>query len=196
MAVNFLKLILCLLITTSAAFGQTTDLFNLFKGVKTLKITFSQITKLPVAGDEVSLYKGVIYYKRPLKFRWEYTQGAKVLIVSDGKLVKSSVEGECQVGELSPETLFPLIELIENPKGFKMDFLVKEIKREGNWEAIKIVPKYKDPFFKEVTFILKDGKLVAVETLQEDGTQAKYRIEKIVKNLPLKDSLFRVTPCR
>ena len=189
---KLLLTLLALLLTALPAFGGEGELYRLFQGVNTLKIVFSQKTKLPVAGDEVSLYEGVIYYKRPLKFRWEYTKGANVLIVSDGKLFKSEIEGECQIGELSNQPLFPLIELIENPEKFKEDFKVKEVSKE----EITVAPKYDGAFFKEITFVLKDGRLVEVRTIQEDGTRANYEIKEVVKNLPLKDSLFQITPCK
>ena len=192
---KLLKALLIILFLTVPALGRE-ELYNLFNGVKTLKIVFSQRTKLPVAGDEVSLYEGVIYYKRPLKFRWEYTKGANVLIVSDGKFFKSEIEGECQIGELSNQPLFPLIELIEDPQKFKRDFEVKEVEREGSIEVITVKPKYEEAFFKELKFVLERGRLKEVETLQEDGTRAKYRIEKVIRNLPLKDSLFKITPCK
>jgi len=189
-----LAVLLAVILPLSDAFGEE-ELYSLFKGVNTLKINFSQKTRLPVAGDEVSLYEGVIYYKRPLKFRWEYTKGADVLIVSDGKFIKSSIEGECQIGELSNQPLFPLIELIESPEKFKSSFKVKRVEREGDTEEITVTPNYDEPFFKEITFVIKNGELAEVKTLQEDGTQAKYEIKKVVRNLPLKDSLFKVTPC-
>jgi len=195
--VKFLIAIAFFVVTGVSSFAGTPDeLINLFKGADTLKIVFNQKTEIPVAGDEVSLYTGVIYYKRPSKFRWEYTRGADVLIVSDGKLLKSSIEGDCQVEELKGEPLFPLIELIDSPERFKKDFKVKKIQKEGEWVAITIIPRYKDAFFKEITFILKGGRLKEVRTLQEDGTLATYQIEEIDKNIPLKESLFRVTPCR
>lgn len=193
---KFFSILFTLHLALLPAFGGEEDLYNLFKGVNTLKIVFSQKTVLPVAGDEVTLYQGVIYYKRPLKFRWEYTKGANVLILSDGKFLKSEIEGECQVGELSSQPLFPLIELIEDPQKFRRDFEVERVEKKGDLEVITIVPKYEGAFFKKISFILDGGRLVGVETLQEDGTKADYQIEEIVKNLPLDDSLFQLIPCR
>lgn len=192
---KFLVVLFLSILTSTTALGEEGDIYTLFKGVNSLKILFSQRTKLPVAGDEVSLYEGVIYYKRPLKFRWEYTKGAKVLIVSNGELVKSSIEGECQIAEIADQPIFALIELIDNPEKFKEDFRVKELKKNKSWKVVRITPNYKDAFFKEITFIIKDKKLKKVITVEEDGTKGEYQIEEIEKNVPLNDDLFQVTPC-
>ncbi|MEO2066364.1 MAG: outer membrane lipoprotein carrier protein LolA [Desulfurobacteriaceae bacterium] len=192
---KFLVALFLSILTSTTTLGEEEDIYTLFKGVNSLKILFSQRTKLPVAGDEVSLYEGVIYYKRPLKFRWEYTKGVKVLIVSNGELVKSSIEGECQIAEIADQPVFALIELIDNPEKFKEEFRVKELKKNKSWEVVRITPNYKDAFFKEITFIIKDKKLKKVITVEEDGTKGEYQIEEIENNVPLDDDLFRVTPC-
>ena len=173
-------------------------LLEKLKGVKSLKVEFTQKSKLPVAGDEVTLYKGVIYYKRPLKFRWEYTWGSKALLISDGKHLEVSFgDGECQVTELEPNTsLFPLIELVESPELFKESFRVVKVEREGRRTAITLRARRKEAFFKELTFVLDKGKLLKVKSLQEDGTYGVYRIEKMEKNLKLKDELFKLTGCK
>jgi outer membrane lipoprotein carrier protein len=165
-------------------------LLSLFENVDALKMEFSQITELPVAGDTVSLYKGVIYYKRPLKFRWEYTEGSSSLIVSDGHRVLVNIEGDCQVMELDNNALFPFIELLENREEFLRRFGVREER-----DRIVVIPKDGESVFKEIAFVFKGGKLVRIETLQEGGTRSVYEIKSIEKNVKLSDDLFRVSSC-
>ncbi|WP_457679237.1 LolA family protein [Thermovibrio sp.] len=191
-----LILLLLWLLTASSKAGEIDLLTKEFKGIKSLEVFFSQETKLPIAGDEVSLYKGVIYYKRPLKFRWEYTWGSSALIVSNGELLKSSIGGNCQIIKVSRDNLFPLIELVEEPELFKERFKLTSFKRNGEYAVLRLKPAYKDAFFKEITFVLRKGSLFEVEVVQEDGTKELYKVEKIVKNPPLRDSLFRIIPCK
>jgi len=69
---------LFIILTTQPASADFKCFLEKLKSVKSMKILFSQRTKLPVAGDEVDLYSGVIYYKRPLHFRWEYKKGSDI----------------------------------------------------------------------------------------------------------------------
>ncbi|ADU97149.1 outer membrane lipoprotein carrier protein LolA [Thermovibrio ammonificans HB-1] len=189
---------LTLLITIPAAAHPSETPLKELSGAESLKIEFRQKTKLPVAGDEVTLYRGVIYYKRPLKFLWEYTRGSNLRIISNGKEVETRFgDGQCQVEPLNPENaLFPLLLLAENYKTFKKYYTVKEEKEGKNLQTFTVEPKFKDPFFTKITFTFFKGKLKEVKTVQADGTESTYLIDSVKKNPKLPDSLFKLPPCR
>ncbi len=172
--------------------GYEEKLKEVFGNLRTLEVKFSQRTKLPVAGDEITLYRGVIYYKRPLKFRWQYTWGDSSFIVSNGKLIESFIEGNRQVYSVKEGELFPLIELIESPDTFFRDFKLVKAEKEGELLKLKFKSLKRNPFFKEITFYLKGGKLVGLLTVQSDGTESFYEITSFKKNIPLKERLFRI----
>ena len=184
---------------TGSSQGETgVELLQQLSGARTLEVTFHQQTKLPVAGDEVTLYKGVIYYKRPLKFLWEYTYGSKLKIVSNGKEVETVFDdGSCQKEPLNPgSALFPLLLVAENFKLFKEFYEVKSVEKRGNETAVKVVPKFKDSFFKQVSFVFKKNRLTRVKTVQFNGVEATYFVDGLKKNLSLPDSLFKLPPCK
>jgi len=169
------------------------------KNVRSMKIVFSQRTKLPVAGDEVDLYSGVIYYKRPLRFRWEYKKGSDIRIISNGELLEVIFpsEKECQVTELSvPSTVFPLFQIIENPENFWTLFKVLKESKDGDSWVVDLSPTYKDSTFEKVTLYIDNScNLRAIRTYQFDGTTATYIFKKITVNEKLPENLFRLEPC-
>ena len=170
------------------------------KGITSMKIVFSQRTKLPVAGDEVDIYSGVIYYKRPLHFRWEYKKGSDIRIISNGEFLEVIFpsEGECQVTELStPGVVFPLFQIIENPENLRRLFKVSKESREGNSWVVELLPKYKDSSFDRVTlFIDRNCNLKAIKTFQFDGTEATYILKEVKANVKVPEELFKLKLCK
>lgn len=194
-----LTLLFFLFIHSSVSAGEVPQtLLNLFKGVKTAQIVFSQKTVVPVAGNEVTLYRGEIFYKRPLKFLWRYTWGSRMFIVSDGELLETVFDdGSCQLSSIKGNLdLFPLLLLAESPDRFLKRFTPVEYLKEGSGEVITFKSKYSDSFFKKITFFFEEGKLKELKTVQSDGTEETFKVERVELNLPLKDSLFRVKECK
>lgn len=175
------------------AYAGFNDFVKSIEGVKSAVVSFKQITKIPVAGDEVSLYEGVIYYKKPLKFRWQYTKGSNIYIVSDGEFVETVFpeDGDCQLFKLTKESdLFPLVSLLENPKAFRKYYRVLD---KGNVAVVE--PKFKDSIFRRIVFFFKGKKLLKIKTVQEDGTEETYLITDFKRNVNLKNRLFRLEKC-
>jgi len=173
-------------------------LLNLFRGVKTAEIVFSQKTTVPVAGDEVTLYKGEIFYKRPLKFLWRYTWGSRMFIVSDGEFIETVFDdGSCQVSSVKGNLdLFPLLLLAKSPDEFLKEFTLIEDLKKGDSEVITFKSKSRDSFFREISFLFEGERLKELKAVQSDGTEERFRIEEIRLNVPLKDSLFQVKGCK
>jgi outer membrane lipoprotein carrier protein len=190
---------LFIILTTQPASADFKCFLEKLKSVKSMKILFSQRTKLPVAGDEVDLYSGVIYYKRPLHFRWEYKKGSDIRIISNGELLEVIFpsEKECQFTELSaPSTVFPLFQIIENPESFRRLFKVLKESKEGNSWVVELSPTYKDSTFEKVVlFIDSNCNLRAIKTYQFDGTEATYIFREITINEELPEKLFELERC-
>ncbi len=190
---TFLLLVFLFSNALSSSFSDyEMKLREIFGKVKTLEVKFSQKTKLPVAGDEITLYKGIIYYKRPLKFRWQYTWGDSSFIVSDGKFIESFIEGNRQVYPIKEGELFPLIELVEFPDSFFKEFKLVKVDKEGGVLKLRFKSLRRNPFFREITLYLKGNRLVGLFTVQSDGTESFYEITSFKENIPLKDELFKV----
>ncbi len=196
---TLITLVALLLASVSSLGGELPkNLLNLFKNTKTVYIVFRQKTVLPVAGNDVTLYRGEIFYKRPLKFLWRYTWGSRMEIVSNGKEIETVFDdGSCQVSSLKENlNLFPLLLLAESPEEFLKEFQVVEDKKSGDSEVVVCRAKGKDPFFREFVLFFEKGKLKSLKAVQRDGTEETFILERIEKNIPVKDSLFRLKRCK
>lgn len=194
-----LLLLFVLLLSSDSSGGELPkNLLKLFKNTKTVHIVFNQKTVLPVAGNDVTLYRGEIFYKRPLKFLWRYTWGSRMEIVSDGKEIETVFDdGSCQIAPLKENlNLFPLLLLAESPKKFLKEFQVVEDRRSGNSEVVVCRARGKDPFFREFVFFFKNGKLKSLKAVQSDGTEETFVLDRVEKNVPVKESLFRLKRCK
>ena len=69
-----------------AAAGGAERLKTYLNGLRSLSSNFDQIT-LSADGGRMLESKGMLYLKRPGKFRWEYSKPAEQVIVADGKTV-------------------------------------------------------------------------------------------------------------
>ena len=54
----------------------------------------------------------------------------------------------------------------------------------------------KDPFFREFVFFFKNGKLKSLKAVQSDGTEETFVLDRVEKNVPVKESLFRLKRCK
>ena len=191
---------IALLLASASSFGGELPktLTKLFKNTKTVHIVFSQKTVLPVAGNDVTLYRGEIFYKRPLKFLWRYTWGSRMEIISDGKEIETVFDdGSCQVSSLKENlNLFPLLLLAESPEKFLNEFQVVEDKKSGSSEVVVCRAKGKDPFFREFVFFFENGKLKSLKAVQSDGTEETFVLERIERNIPVKEALFSLKRCK
>jgi len=182
-----------LLFFTVPARADFREFVKSIENIRSAVVKFRQITKIPVAGDEVSLYEGVIYYKKPLKFRWQYIEGSKIYIISNGKFVETVFpdDGDCQLFRLTKESdLFPLISLFENLEVFR-----KYYKVIAKGDVAVAEPKFKGSFFKRIVFYFNGKKLLKIKVVQEDGTEETYLITAFKKDISLKDNLFKLKRC-
>ena len=164
------------------------------KNLKSAVITFTQLTKIPVAGDEVSLYEGEIFYKKPLKFKWRYVRGSNLLIVSNGTMMEVVFpdDGDCEFYKLDKSSsVFPLIKLLDSPFSFKKFYSLTE-----KGEVAVAVPKFKDSYFKKITFYTEGSKLKVLKVLQSDGTEETYVIKSLKLNVKISDLEFKFVGCR
>ncbi len=163
-----------------------------------VEISFEQRTKLPVAGDEVSLYKGKILFKKPFYFKWFYTYGSDMVITSDGKYVEVYYpsEGECQVYTLDRENeLFPLIKLLSAPLSYNKFFVAKR-EKEGKIERVELKPTYKDSIFSSIVLWFDECSLKAFKTIQTDGTEALYVVKSLILNRHIDRNSFEISTCK
>ncbi|WP_448587316.1 LolA family protein [Thermocrinis sp.] len=162
--------------------------------IRTLKASFVQRTKYPWhPRQEVS--KGFFYAQKGGKFRLEYEQPEKTLVVSDGRevIVYSPSEKSAIIDSVdknqSPvvESLFlvsrPLSEVFE-PVG--------EIEREGR-HFLVLKPKTKDEFFHRVLVNADpEGTPNILRVEEKDGTITEIELLDVRTNFSPSSNLFKI----
>jgi len=188
--------VLSIITLSSNAFAGWECLLSKVKDVRTMKLVFTQEMRLPMAGDSVPTFSGVVYYKRPLKFRWEYTRGSDAILVSDGNLLEMKVPsaGQCQVNRLSGyQEVFPLFQMAEDSQAFSR--LFRTVSEGPN--TVKLVPAFKNSAFEEITIYLEGNcNIRAMKIRDQFGAELIYNFDSFTVNEDLPDSLFEIEPCK
>jgi len=169
--------------------------------VKTLKISFVQITEYDPELNDRDIYEGVIEYKRPAKFKWSYTKNSRMEIVSDGKIVWTCIPEEKKLEKSSIEEsmdYLPVIRILEYPKEFDKYFSVVSDAKFKDKTAYEVIPKKKNLTYEKVIIIFKENKPypISFQVINEDGSTITYIIKKWQENVKLPDTLFTITRCK
>ncbi|SNR78051.1 LolA family protein [Desulfurobacterium atlanticum] len=169
--------------------------------VKTLEISFVQITEYDPELEEKDIYKGKIEYKRPAKFKWSYTKNSKIEIVSDGKTVWTCIPENNKLEKTSTEEsmdYFPIIRILEYPQEFSKYFMLVSDAKFKDKIAYEITPKRKNVTYEKIIIIFKEDKPypVSFQVINEDGSTITYIIEKWQENVKLPDTIFTINRCK
>jgi outer membrane lipoprotein carrier protein len=163
--------------------------------IKTLEIRFSQEVRIPAIGNDVDMYKGVILYKRPSRFKWKYTWGSRICIVSDGRFIYSVFPSEKRIEKTrignSTEGL-PLIDILDRPSNFKKEFSYSVIGKNKKFSLIKITPRIPNGIFTRIDMLIdRNCRVRLFKTYQADGTKSTYIVNSWIENLKLSDNEFK-----
>jgi Outer membrane lipoprotein-sorting protein len=136
--------------------------------INTIKVSFVQKTKYTWRTKE-DVAKGFFYAQKGGKFRIEYEQPEKMIIVSDGRevVLYYPAQGNALIDSME-KNQSPVVEsllLVSKPLGEVFD-LVGEIERDGR-RFFVLKPKVNDEFFHRV-FVHADW----------DGTPRLVRVEE------------------
>lgn len=195
-------LLLCLLLAGFAR-PQTVDLNKILKGVenrynsaKTLRAEFTQTVR--VQGRTRTPEKGVVYLSRPKKTRWEYSDPAGRVFISDGKYThdydpRDNTYLREQMKE-TEDTRVPLAFLMGN-LNFQKDFSRYETRTDGANAVIRMFPRNQNAWFTEITMtVAPDFSIKRVLVVGQDFSTTEFVLSSEVRNLPVADALFRYQP--
>ncbi|WP_457567568.1 LolA family protein [Desulfurobacterium sp.] len=165
------------------------------KKVRTLKVSFVQVTRLDPAFDQKDFYKGIILYKRPSKFKWKYTENSRMEIVSDGKSVFTCIPSERKVLKSPLKDgidYLPIIRIIESPEKFGKYFRIISDAKFRDKIAFEISPLEKNVTYKKVIVVFKENNPIPIsfQVFNDDGSDITYIIENWKENVKLPDTIF------
>ena len=185
-----------------SALRAESDVQKTLKGIedrynraKTIQISFTEnYTK----GSRRFVEKGELYLRKPGRMRWQYTQPAGKLFVSDGKFVYTlnleEKRAEKMILKEADDMKAPLAFLLGRLQ-FHDDFREFRSRPEADGLFITAIPKSDKMPYSEVSFLT--GTDFAIRKLVVKGQDAStleflFTNEKV--NPPIADTMFQFTP--
>lgn len=168
------------------------ELERAFANIRSVKVGFLQKVNYPwTTRAEVS--KGFFYAQPGGRFRIEYEQPEKLIIVSDSKeILIYSPEEKIAIKDSIQNNKSPIIEavfLVSKPLSSVFE-KVGELQKNGT-RTLVLKPKLKDEFFNRM-FVDLDANLSlnSIKIENKDGTVVTFEILSVSKNFTPSQSLF------
>ena len=186
---------LLLLPLTSYAGVASERLDDFFANVKTLQADFHQ-TLIDDKGNTVKEANGVLVMQRPGKFRWDYLQPYKQLIVADGKKIW------VYDSELEQVTVKPMDAalgstpalLLSGTKPLQENFIITELGPSDGLEWVELSPKVPDSSFERVRLAFDKTNLQRMELVDNFGQLTWLEFKKLERNVHPDPKLFVFSP--
>jgi outer membrane lipoprotein carrier protein len=191
--VRLWAVLLTLLLTGPAAAASGAErLQDYLKGLRSLSSRFEQVT-LSSDGGRMVESQGMLYLKRPGKFRWEYDSPIKQIIIADGKRVwlhdleldQVSHQSEDKALSGTPAQLL----VTEEPISRHFEILPWDAGDRRDW--VELRPKAKDSQVVRIRIGFIGDRLDTL--LMEDSFSqlTRFTFTRTKRNPILKNDLFR-----
>jgi outer membrane lipoprotein carrier protein len=191
----------CLLVLPLPAAGA--DLWDALHAVekrynnaRTLEVHFEQTYEVQRRGPRTE--SGQLFLRKPGRMRWQYTDPAGKLFISDGKYIylytPASNRVERSKAKESEDIRTPLAFLLGRVD-FERDFKRFLTRRNGSELSITAEPKSDRAPYSQVEFRL--GPSFEIRELQvtgQDNSTMSFRFDQERVNPPLSDKLFQFQP--
>lgn len=167
-----------------------------YNSTNTLRSEFTQVYK--AGGRTRARESGVMYIKKRGKMRWDYSDPAGKLYVSDGKAsyayFPEEKYAERTAVDESGDMRIPLAFLL-GELDFQRDFGEFVARYEEDYTEIKAIPRSEKLLFTEISMrIAPDSSIQWVEITGQDFSTFEYTFSNEERNMPLNDNLFTFTP--
>jgi len=164
-----------------------------YNAIKTLQASFIQ--NYQFQGRKRPPESGKLYLLRPGKMRWEYSQPAGKLFVTDGKDVYfySPATNRVEKSKFKESADFraPLAFLLGR-LDFNRDFKEYRSSPEGANLRIRAIPKSDKSPYKDIEFVLTPANGISqVKVTGQDGSVMEFAFSGEARNAPLAASLFQ-----
>ena len=178
--------------------GVTRAVEQRYNRVRTLEADFVQRYTL---GAQTLVESGRVYFQKPGRMRWDYTNPTDKLFLTDGEYAYLYVSGERQVRRQpirkAPEwqaafaLLLGRVELRRVFSNLEL-FRVHRLEGPARWQ-LRALPKSEKQAFTEIWFDLDDSyRIQRVEIRQRDGSQMEFHFRRWQENRPLSPELFQL----
>lgn len=195
------KLFFVFLMLSLNVFAEGISDLNAFvNNVSSMSSEFSQVV-LDKKGSKLQDVEGVMLFKRPNKFRWDYLKPYQNQIISDGDrlymydqdLRQVSINSIAKVGGSTPL-------LIIAGKNIEKYFTLKNIESQAGYESsqnikwVEAIPKEEGAGFSKVMLGLTENKLSVMKIVDafEHITTISFRNAKYNVSLSDNDFLFKL----
>jgi outer membrane lipoprotein carrier protein len=199
---GFIRASVALVLTAGAAAAQAVDVMPILRGIEkrynttqTLQVNFVETNTQK--GRKRSA-KGMLYLRKPGKMRWEYSDPAGQLFISDRDYIYSYYPDEKRAEKMK----FKEVEDMRAPLAFllgKLNFdddfkSFRHMQQEGGTMIVATPKSDKFPY-SEVSFLaMPDFSIRKLIVKQQDNSVLEFTFENEKRNAPVADSLFRFTP--
>lgn len=185
---------------------QTTE--QIVKGIQlkyyTINNLSARFTQIMVsrAFSRQEIEKGIVYFKRPAKMRWEYLEPEKKLMVCDGTniywyLIEDKQVQVMKLDEWRSEQT-PILYL-SGRGNLKEDFNIEKAQLirpldNGNIQ-LKLIPVHQETDFQSILMEVKPSQYLIRRMMIVDLLEniTDYIFDEIKENQPLPESLFQFT---
>ena len=163
-----------------------------YNRAQSLKLDFSETytaSRRPIQGEA-----GTLYLRKPGRMRWEYSNPAGKLFVSDGKDVYLYLPEERRVEKSklkeSEDLRAPLAFLLGKLE-FDREFESFEMRPEGDATNIVANPKSKNLAYTKVEFVAwPDGRITRLRVTGQDQSKLEFTFSNEQMNAPVSPGMF------
>ncbi len=187
------------LLSLTPLHAQSVDLNRTLKGIEarynsaqSLELQFSESY---LAKGRKKTESGTLYLRKPGRMRWQYTNPAGKLFVSDGQFFYYYNAEDNRAEKLNvkeAEDLRAPLAFLLGKLNFDQDFREYHSSMVGADARITAMPKSDKLPFTEVTFLAApDFTIKQLEVKGQDGSVLEYAFQGEKKNAPVPDAMFK-----
>ncbi|MEX0900139.1 MAG: outer membrane lipoprotein chaperone LolA [Gammaproteobacteria bacterium] len=177
--------------TSAAAVAGAGHLDAFLDQVQSLRADFVQ-TVTDSQGVELQQVSGTLAVRRPGRFRWDYREPSRQVIVADGKQVWMYDE------ELAQVTVRPLDStlastpamLLSGGRALHEHAAIAELGERDGLVWVEVVPHVQDSDFEAVRIGFDAGQLAAMELVDSFGQTIRMSFANLVRNPRIDDAVF------
>jgi outer membrane lipoprotein carrier protein len=167
-----------------------------YNNARTLEVRFEQTYEVQRRGPKTE--SGQLFLRKPGRMRWQYTEPAGKLFISDGKYIflytPASNRVERSKVKESDDIRAPLAFLL-GQVDFQRDFKRFITRRNGSEMSITAEPKSDRAPYSQVEFRLGPGfEIRELQVTGQDNSTMSFRFSGEQVNPPLSDKLFQFQP--
>lgn len=184
-----------LLLAAVPAFAAERDaLASFYAAVEDLRADFDQV-QVDESGEVLQRASGIFLLERPDKFRWEYREPYRQVIVSDGREFRFyDVDlAQVTVRDVDASLSTTPAQLLAGGTGLTEAFAIEPMARDREGlDWVRLTPRSDDSDFREIRLGLQDDRPVRLDLDDQLGQTTRIRFSDIRINDGIDDQRFRL----